>query len=185
MVGFLVGLVVAVLALCALYWRWAKKIDAEIADGAGLEWARLNAAEPALIEGLSEGEFRAVYRRVHFPRFPKYALAAVAGFTLALPFVFALLSFAYWAGEATGILASPSELSKMTPISGAAVLAAQESRDETAMYLAQNFFGFFYFFGILAAWLAVVALVMHRYHSRHPGYLRDELIRARLKKEDE
>ncbi|MCA8887578.1 MAG: hypothetical protein KDA46_02035 [Parvularculaceae bacterium] len=185
MAGLLIGLVIAVLALCAAYWRWAKKVDGEIATGAGVEWARLQSADPAIIDGLSEDEFTAVYRRVHFPRFPKYALAAIAGFTLALPFVFALLSFAYWAGEATGVLASPSELSQMTPISGAAVLAAQESREDVAMYLAQNFFGFFYFFGILAAWLAIVAAVMHRYHSRQPGYLRDELIRVRLKKEDE
>lgn len=178
-------LVVAVLALCALYWRWAIKVEAEIAEGAGVEWARLQSADPALIEGLTEAEFRKVHRRVHFPRFPKYALATVAGFTLALPFVFAILSFVYWAGEATGVLASPSELSQMTPISGAAVLAAQESREDVAMYLAQNFFGFFYFFGMLTAWLSIVAVVMHRYHSRQPGYLRDELIRARLKKEGE
>ncbi|MFQ5562029.1 MAG: hypothetical protein ACE5FO_00520 [Parvularculaceae bacterium] len=165
--------------MTGLYWRWKKRIEAEIAEDAGLEWERLKKAEPELVEGLDEAGFHAIYARVHFPRFPGYALACTATFLLSLPVTLALLAGSYVLGEKLGLIAEPAELAKYVPISGRGVGPNAEFREEMALELATDFAGFYYFFGVLIVWLVIVALFMRRYHSRRPGYLRDEIIRAR------
>jgi len=74
-------LVVAGLSLLgALYWWWSKHIEAEIVEGAKLEWASLQQNEPELLEKYDERAFENIYRLVHFPRFPGYALSALVTF---------------------------------------------------------------------------------------------------------
>ena len=50
---------------------------------------------------------------------------------------------------------------------------------EAALYYAEDVAGFYYFFGVLIIWLAIVAAFMRHFHSNRPGYMRDEIIRAR------
>ena len=81
-----------VLGLAALlYWRWAERTRAEIRESAALEWRRRSEADPDSVATVDEARFSAVFERVHFPRLPKYALAAVTAFVVALPVTFYLL----------------------------------------------------------------------------------------------
>lgn len=183
MTSFLIGAAAVVAILAALYWRWAQRVDAEIAEGADAEWARINAQEPSLVEGVSREKFGEVYRRVNFPRFPKYALAIIAAFVVSLPVTFAALGLSVWAGERLGIIPPPAELVRYVPIGDGAAEAASEKAiqctAECRLALIESYAGFYYFFGVLAAWLIIVAVFMRRYHARRPGYLRDEILRAR------
>lgn len=179
MIWFFGVVVVGLAVLAGLYWRWKKRVDAEIAEGADFEWDQLKQADPELIEGLDQSRFHAIYARVHFPRFPGYALACLATFFVSLPATLALLAGSYMLGEKIGVIAEPVELAKYVPISGQGTGPNAEFRKEMALELATNFSGFYYFFGVLAVWLVIVAFFMRRYHARRPGYLRDEILRAR------
>lgn len=161
------------------YWRWSARVRADIAEGAAQEWERLNAAEPAFLDGIDRTTFDAIFQRVHFPRFPKYFLAAASAFVLALPVVFAALAGLLLAADALGLTARPDEIAKIVPISGDAASPNAERNRELALLLAQSYSGFYYFFGVIAAWLGVVAFAARRFHARRPGFLRDELILAR------
>lgn len=168
--------------LCALafvYWRWSKRVNDEIREGAEHAFAALQQNDPAIVAGYDAARFAAIYRRVHFPRFPKYALACVAAFILSFPLALGALSGAAIIAERAGLTAAPAELARYVPIDGWRTSATAAEREEMALLLAQNFSGFYYFFGIIGAWLAIVAVFMRRYHLRRPGYLRDELIRQR------
>ncbi|NWG91510.1 MAG: hypothetical protein HXY21_03240 [Parvularculaceae bacterium] len=50
MIATYLALVGAVVIAGLFYWRWAKRTAAEIADSAALEWSRLKASEPDLVE---------------------------------------------------------------------------------------------------------------------------------------
>ncbi|MEO0397978.1 MAG: hypothetical protein AAF224_00990 [Pseudomonadota bacterium] len=166
-------------ALGLAYWRWSAGVKAEIAIGAETAWARFQETEPAFVDHLDQARFTVLYARAHFPRFPKYALVCIAGFAAALPAVFALLGGFLWLLDATGITAEPAELAKYIPIGEAQTTVGQEEREEVALYLAKDFAGFYYFFGVIGAWVALAAVAMRLYHGRRPGPLRDEIIRAR------
>ncbi|MEM6414974.1 MAG: hypothetical protein AAF720_10015 [Pseudomonadota bacterium] len=161
------------------YWGWSKRIQAEIAIGAETTWDTFQKNEPAFVEHLDRERFTAHYARAHFPRFPKYALVTITGFALALPAVFALLSGILWILDALGLTAEPAELAKYVPIGEAQTTLGQAQREEMALYLAKNFAGFYYFFGVILSWVGVAAISMRYYHARRPGHLRDEIIRTR------
>jgi len=55
----------------------------------------------------------------------------------------------------------------------------QDAPPEAALYYIEDLAGFYYFFGVIIVWLIIVAIFMRRYHSRRPGYLRDEILRAK------
>ncbi len=165
--------------VAAAYWRWARRIEMEIKDGGDVVWRSMQEREPAFLAGIERGRFDAIYRRVHFPRGPKYALATIAAFVLALPVVFAALSVSVWIGQRVGVLAEPAAVANYIPIGEPRSAADAENRAERALYIAQGFAGFYYYFGLFAAWLAIVAAATRLYHSRRPGHLRDEIIRAR------
>lgn len=179
MTGFFVTVALIVGALIGLYWLWTRKVEAEIVEGAEVEWNWLNKNNPDKIKGHDETSFRAIYRKVHFPRFPKYFLGIIACFALALPVVFAALSGSLWMGEKLGIVAEPAELAKYVPLTEGKTRAQTAEREERALYLAKDFTGFYYYFGLFAAWLTIVAVFMWAYHKRAPSSLREELIRAR------
>ena len=179
MTGFFAGLFILVAGLIAVYWRWSKRIEEEIREGADAEWARLSGDADKSVQGFSKDHFAAVYRKVHFPRFPKYALGIIVAFAAALPIVFVLLGGFLWAADNMGLLAEPAELAKYVPLSDAEDPQKRAYREERALYLAKDFAGFYYYFGVFFAWLGVVAFFMRRYHAHAPGSLREELIRAR------
>ncbi|HXI86989.1 MAG TPA: hypothetical protein VNH64_05990, partial [Parvularculaceae bacterium] len=99
MIWFFVGAALLVTMLGGVYLLWSRKIAIEVAEGSAVEWERLKECDPALIEGLDKAQFDAIYARVHFPRFPKYALVALAGFVASLPIAFALLFAILWIAE--------------------------------------------------------------------------------------
>lgn len=179
MLWFFFAVVLCIAVLGALYWRWRKMIAAENAEGAAIEWARFQEQEPDFIEGLSEEAFRAVYARVHTPRFPGYALAALSAFLLSLPLTFALLAGLLWAAERTGVTPAPTEVADRLLLEDGTMRFFSETPPEAALYYIEDLAGFYYFFGVLIVWLIIVAVFMRRFHARRPGYLRDELIRAR------
>lgn len=171
-----IGLLIAIPA--ALYWVWSRRIDGEIAEGAKIEYDALKKSDPDFMANFDEASFAAVYRRVHFPRFPGHALAAFFAFLLSLPLSFALLSAGLALGRKMGIVPEPVEMAKYIPIGEGSRAESDFCTAECQLHLAQNFGGFLFFFAIIAIWLGIFAFFMHRYHSGRPGYLRDELIRS-------
>ncbi len=179
MLGFFLVVFLGLGLAGGLYWRWRKKVAEEVAEGAEIEWGLFQKNEPEFLEGISEAKFREIYARVHTPRFPAYALAAIATFFLSLPVTFAVLTLLLWVGQATGVVPQPVEMVQYVNLGEVRVTQAWECGAECQLYVAEAFAGFYYFFGVIVAWLVIVWFFMRRYHRRRPGYLRDEIIRAK------
>jgi len=179
MVWFFLTIAGLLALLGALYWRWHRQIEAEIVEGAAIEWAHFQKNEPEFVQGMSEETFRDVYRRVHMPRFPGYALAAFATFLASLPISFGALAAGLWGAQKTGILPAPVEVADRLLVEDGQMRFFRDTPPEAALYYIEDLAGFYYFFGVLLIWLVIVAVFMRRYHARRPGYLRDEIIRAR------
>lgn len=170
------------LALSAVYFLWwTKKTAAEIEIDAGHEWERLQSAQPDLVSGLDEAQFRAVYRRVYHPRFPKYALAIAAAFVAALPVTLGLLAALAWGLDSIGLSADAQAIAKSIPVEGSIAGVSRDERETIALYYVQDVVKFYYYFGLIFAWLAIVYVAMRRFHSRRPGYLREELLAEKEK----
>ncbi len=172
-------LLVLIAVVAAAYRLWARGVDAEIRDGAAAEWEALRKRAPEILDGYTEERFAGVYRKAHFPRYPGYVLAAVAAFALSLPVSFAVLSGSVWLADRAGLLPTPAEVARYVPIGERKAVAVGGCTADCQMLLAENFGGFFFFFAILAIWLAIFAFFMRRYYARMPGDLREELIRGR------
>lgn len=171
-----------VLGLAALfYWRWARKTRADIDESAGLDFARRQEAEAETVEGLDEARFRAVYARVHFPRFPGYALAAAAAFVISLPVTFYLLGAIAWGIDTLGISPDAERLARAVPVEGAEQLLNRDDGETVAMLWISDMLLIGYYFGFLFVWMAIVAVTMRRYHARRPGFLEEELAIERAK----
>lgn len=174
-------------ALCALgvaallYWRWAVRTRADIAESGAQQWARLSEAKSELIEGLDETRFRTVYARVHFPRFPGYALAAAAAFVISLPVTFYLLGALAWIMGSLGMSPDAERLARAVPVEGAERLLNRDDGETVAMLWISDVLLIGYYFGLLIVWIAIVAVAMRRYHARRPGYLAEELAIERAK----
>jgi hypothetical protein len=85
----------------------------------------------------------------------------------------------YWAAGSLGLVPEPVEIVRHVNIGEPRPAQSWQCNAECQLYIAEAFSGFYYFFGVLFSWLAIVAFYMRRYHQRRPGYLRDEIIRAR------
>lgn len=181
MTGTLLALAGAVALAAILYWRWARRTAAEIDESAGLEWARLREARPDLVAGVDETRFRAIFHRAHFPRFPKYALAILAAFVISMPATLGLLAGAAFALDTLGLSADANVLAKSVPISGSVAGVSKDDGETIAIYYVQDVLKFYYYFGLVFAWLAIVFVAMRRYHKRRPGYLQDELLQEQSK----
>lgn len=179
MLGFFLVVFAALALVGGLYWRWRAKIAEEVAEGAAYEWAYLQKNEPEFLEGISEEKFREIYARVHTPRFPGYVLATLATFFVSLPITLGLLSFLRWIGEDIGVIPQPAEIVRHVNLGEVRVTQAWECGAECQLYVADAFSGFYYFFGVIVVWMIVVWFFMRRYHTRRPGYLRDEIIRSK------
>lgn len=181
MIETLLVLLGAVALAGFFYWRWVRKTDAEIIEGAGAEWERLKIADPVLLEGLDEARFRTVYRRVHFPRFPKYALAIAAAFVIALPVTLSVLAGIALMLDSLGLSANAQAIAHSIPIEGSIAGVSRDQGEIIALYYIQDVAKFYYYFGLLFAWLAIVFVAMRRFHQRRPGYLREELMDEKTK----
>lgn len=179
MLWFFLVVAAALAALGGFYWRWRKRVEEDIAEGAAVEWAYYQNSEPEFLKGMSEEKFREVYARVHRPRFPGYALAAIATFFASLPLTFGALTALLWAGEKAGVFPAPVEVADRLLLDDGKVRFFADAPPETALYYIEDLAGFYYFFGVLIVWLIIVAFYMRRFHARRPGYMRDEIIRAR------
>lgn len=164
-----------------LYWRWALKTRAEIDESAALDFARRRAADAASVDGLDEARYRAVFQRVHFPRFPGYALAAAAAFVLSLPLTFYLLGAIAWGIDTLGMSPDAERLARAVPVQGAEQLLNRDDGEAVAMLWISDVLLIGYYFGLLFVWMAIVAVTMRRYHARRPGYLEEELANERAK----
>lgn len=164
-------------ASLAVYALWAANVRREIAEGAQVAFERYQRDDPHLVAGLSSEAFHAIYARSTFPRFPKYFLASLAAFLVALPAVLALLTAVNWTLDRFDLVAEPVELAKYVPLGDGKTSADRAQREEMALYLAKDFAGFYYFFGVIGAWVATVAGSMKIYHLRRPADVRDELLR--------
>jgi hypothetical protein len=173
---------VGALALAGLWFVWwTRRTEADIAESASYEWERLKTADPQLIDGLDETQFRAIFRRVHFPRFPKYALAIAAAFVVALPATFGLLAAAAFALDSIGLSADAQAVARSIPVEGSIAGVSRDDQETIALYYVQDVVKFYYYFGILFVWLAIVFFAMRRFHLRRPGYLREEISAAKEK----
>jgi len=177
MIGFFAFCLAALVGAGVLYWRWARAVRAEIAEAAASEFERLSVQEPALVEGYDAARFAEVFARVHFPRFPAYALASVAAFLVALPFTFALMGAALRLLQASGFYGDPGAIADGIDFGGDPATVSRNR--EVVLYLIETYSGAIYLFGVLGLWLVIVYVAMKRYHERRPGYLRDELARNR------
>lgn len=171
-----------ILAIAGLaYWRWSAKMRADISESAGLQWARLVEQKSELVDGLDETRFRAAFMRTHFPRLPKYALAAVAAFVAALPVTFYMLGAIAWGLGSLGISPDAERLARAVPVEGAERLLNRDDGETVAMLWINDVLSIGYYFGLLIVWMAIVAFTMRRYHARRPGYLEEELEIERAK----
>ncbi|MDZ7629361.1 MAG: hypothetical protein U5J99_13255 [Parvularculaceae bacterium] len=172
-----------ILALAGfVYWRWSVKTRAEIEESAGLTWTRLVQQKSDLVEGIDESHFRAAFFRTHFPRFPKYALAAVTAFIVALPVTFYLLGAIAWGMGSLGISPDAERLARAVPVEGAERLLNRDDGETVAMLWINDVLSIGYYFGLLFVWMAIVAVAMRRYHTRRPGYIEEELANERAKR---
>ncbi len=181
MIAYFLAMLAALGAAALLYRRWAAKTRAEIDESGDLEWARRRDRDAASVEGLEEQRFRAVFLRVHFPRFPGYALAAAAAFVLSLPLTFYILGAIAWGLGSLGLSPDAVRLARAVPVEGAERLLNSDDGENVAMLWIKDILSIGYYFGLLFVWIAIVALVMRRYHARRPGYLEEELAHARAK----
>lgn len=179
MVLFFAAVLIILAALGALYWRWRRGVDAELAEGAAIEWAQFQKHEPEFVDHLDEASFAALYKRVNEPRFPGYALAIAATFALALPLALGAITGSIWAANKLGLTPPPAEIVRYVQLGETQKIGSWQCDAVCQLYVAEAFSGFYAYFAILIVWLGVVAFYMRRYHARRPGYLRDEIIRAR------
>ena len=179
MLGFFLVVFAGLAVAGGLSWRWRRKIAEEVIEGAAYEWAHFQKTEPEFLDGISEEKFREIYAKVHTPRFPGYVLATLATFFISLPVTLGLLSFLQWVGEKLGILPEPVEVVRYVNLGEVKAAEAWQCTIDCQLYIAEAFSGFYYFFGVIALWLGIVWFFMRRFHARRPGYLRDEIIRAK------
>ncbi len=179
MVWFFVIITIPLVAAAVFYWRWRCVIDAEVTEGAAIEWAHLQKTEPEFLAGISEEKFRKIYALVHTPRFPGYALAMITTFFVSLPVTFAVLALVLLGVQAVGVAPEPVDVANRLLLDGGKLMFFRSTPPEAALYYIRDLAGFYYFFGVLAVWLGIVAFFMRRFHRRRPGYLRDEIIRTR------
>lgn len=181
MIGFFLSLAGAVVLAGLFYWRWEKKTDADLAEGAAEEFARLKVSDPALVDGVDDAVFRRIYRRVHFPRFPKYALAIFAAFVAALPLAFGVLAAIAWGLDSIGMSADAQAIARSVPVEGSIAGVSRDDQETIALYYVQDVVKFYYYFGLIFVWLAIVYVAMRRFHRTRPGYLRDEILLEKQK----
>jgi hypothetical protein len=174
------ALVLLVLAVWyGLYRLWRRRVEADAAEGAKVEYQRYQRQEPQLIEGLDEDRFRSLYQRAEVPQQPLYTLAAVGIFLLLAPFVLALTTLTIGWMEVAGIIPQPAEAAQQLRLSSEGIRLVARADLEALQLILMGWGGFFSFFALLIFWVAVFFAVMRHYHRTRPGSLREEVLRSR------
>ncbi len=176
---FFIIVFVLLFALSAIYYFWRRRTLTQLREASEYEWDFFQKNEPDFIAHLDQEQFFAVFRHTHFPRFPVYALGAFASFLISLPVTFALLLAGILGMRKLGFIPEPVDFANQYFVQGETMRIFTLAPKEAALYFVQDVSGFYYFFGILVAWLLVVGVFTHHYHKNRPGYLRDEIIRAK------
>lgn len=163
-----------------VYRYWKAGVEGEIVEGAAYEYERLSRQDPDLIKGLDEKSFVGFYRTVEMPRLPGYVLAIFVTFIIGTPLMLVALSAGDWAMNHFDMIPQPNDVVTrfLLEEDGTARLVKDVS-PEALQYYVRDLGGFYYFFGMLGFWVAIVWLFMYRYHSRAPGLLREEILRGR------
>lgn len=179
LIPYYIAVAIVLAVWFGLYLLWKRGVDEDIGVGAKTEYDLLRRKEPSLLEGLDEEAFRAVYARVETPGAPIHIFAAVATFLVGAPFVLALNTSLIRTLERTGVIPVPAEQAQQLKVSGDEISLIARADTEALQYILQSWGGFFAFFSLLAFWIVVLVVVMRRYHTRRPGSLREEILRAR------
>ena len=184
----MISLLLSVIGLLAFasagFWLWKRRMDAELTDAADYEYDLYQKQNPEFVAHLDKDGFRAVFFRTHFPRFPAYALACVATFLISLPLSFIMLLAGGWLLGKLNVVPEPDRIAgQLLQNPNTVRLEAQDpeavAKFQALVYYVNELSGFYYFFGVLAIWLLVVFLFLRHYHKNRPGYLREEIIRAK------
>lgn len=157
---------------------WRRRVDAEVAEGAEIEWDRLGRAEPDLVQGLDLERFRAVYAKVMTPRGPLYMLMGAAAIVAATPLIFMVMSGAIYLADMLGLTPERFNIVGFVTVEDGVVRLLDQG-SEIARYWNFSIVGFALFFGLIIAWVAIASLFARAYWRRLPGSLREEIIRAR------
>ena len=178
--ALILTVLLALAAAGGVYVFWARRVRAELDDGAAYEWEHLSRADPDLLQGLTQNAFSKLYHKVNFPRGPGYALACAAAIVVITPIALALINASAVAAQAiAGTDVPAGAYADHYSFDEEGALIALPGVSDVARYYAQNLTGFYLFFGLIASWVGVVWWFMGRYHRRRPGALREEILRAR------
>ncbi|MEO1150594.1 MAG: hypothetical protein AAFW83_06330 [Pseudomonadota bacterium] len=166
------------------FYYWVRRTHAQMRDAADYEWAFLQKNDPALIDHLEQPAFQKIFFRTHYPRFPVYAFACVATFLISLPVTLGLLALGMWGLDQHGLIVEPGDVTSQLRLDPDSLALITRSVSEVDLYQGMMHYvgalgGFYYFFGVLLMWLLIVFAFTRHYHKNRPGYLRDEIIRAR------
>jgi len=172
------GLTLLAVASAALYWAWRRRVAAEVATGAEVDWELLQKTDPELLDGLAFEAFQRIYARANTPRGPAYLLAAGAAVVLGTAPILALLNGAVTLAERFGLTPNFPDLVGAVRLSDG-VIEYLGDPTEFSRYLNFSATGFYMFFGLIGGWVAIAAFFASRYHRRRPGSLREEILRAR------
>lgn len=158
---------------------WQRRIRADLSIGAKEEFARIGRTDEALIEGLGEADFEIIYTETNMPRFPDYLLATVGTFLLGSPIILGLLAGLAYYVQQWGWVPQPNDMAAELYLGSGDASLLRKTTPETLSYIIEDMAGFYYFFGLLFFWIAVVYVLMRRYHKKAPGDLREEILRRR------
>ncbi len=179
MIGYVLFVALVLGGAYGVYFFWRRRVDAEIEEGARVEYDLISRGDPALLQGLDLPRFTEIYARVNTPRFPAYQLFMLTIFLLGTPIILTLLYAFSVIGVTTGIIPQSKSLATELQLGAdGAALVNRVSQDALA-YILQGWSGFYYFFGLAAFWLTLAYFTLRRYHLRAPGSLREEILRAR------
>ncbi|MEM1379918.1 MAG: hypothetical protein AAGH41_04750 [Pseudomonadota bacterium] len=158
---------------------WQGRVNAEIREGAAIEWDLLQRKDPDLLKGLTQESFTAIFRRVEMPRGPQHVFTAVATFFAGAPFVLALTTILIRFLERTGVIPQPAEQAQQIRLTNDGIQLIAQADLTTLQYILQGWGGFFTFFSLLIFWVIVFFVVFRSFYKRRPGSLREEILRAR------
>lgn len=171
--GFIFG------AAYGAYWLWRRRVDEDLSVGAQTDWDHLRQTQPDLLADLDEDRFGALYAKANLPRFPAYALAALGTFLAGTPIMLGLLNAGAYVSLRLGVVPQPGDAAVDLYFNADGASFVRRVSPEALSYILQGWSGFYLFFGLLIFWMGTVYVLMRRYHTRTPGTLKEEILRAR------
>ncbi len=178
MLSYFVSVLLGLAVLAGLLVFFHKRTVKDIEEGASVSFDLLTKQDPKLLEDVSEETFKSIYMTAETPTAWKYWLTAIAIFLLGTPLFLGVLNAGVYGMKALGWIIEPNTQADDSFVlnDGEAQLYRRLPGDFVTT-LAENYAGFYYFFGLLLFWIAVVYFVLRHYHKNRPGPLHDELLR--------